>query len=106
VSKTGNITASGLEGVNWHLDSYLSREGETACVLPDTQVTALFESSRVSGNAGCNSYSTSYEVNDSTIEIFPAAFTRMYCSIPEGVMEQESEYPNNTRAVIYEAAGG
>jgi heat shock protein HslJ len=244
VSKTGNITASGLEGVNWRLDSYLSREGETACVLPDTQVNALFESGRVSGNAGCNSYggqymvdgnnltisdvastlmfcgenvsdqessylanlqsaksynisgnllrianfngtvvltysvvqpasltgtewnmlsynngrgglvsaladtkitalfseegeltgsagcnsySTSYEVNDSTIEIFPAAVTRMYCSIPEGIMEQESEYlaalqsaasyeiqgeelvlldANNTRAVIYEAASG
>ena len=242
ISKTGNVTASGLEGVNWHLDSYLSQEGETVCVLPNTQVTALFESSRISGNggcnnyggqyvadgtnltisdvvstlmfcaenvsdqesnylanlqsaksynvsgnllriadfngtvvltysvvqpisltgiewdmlsynngkgglvsaladtkitalfseegeltgsAGCNSYSTSYEVSDSAIEIFPAATTRMYCSIPEGIMEQESEYlaalqsaasyeiqgkelvlldANNTRAVIYEAA--
>lgn len=242
MSKTGNVTASGLEGVNWHLDSYLSREGETVCVLPNTQVTALFESGRIAGNAGCNNYggqyvtdgnnltigdvvstlmfcgenvsdqesnylanlqsaksynvssnmlriadsngtvvltysvvqpvslvgtewnmlsynngrgglvsaladtkitalfskegeltgsagcnrySTSYEVTDSAIEIFPAATTRMYCSIPEGVMEQESEYlaalqsagsyeiqgkelvlfdANNTRAVIYEVA--
>lgn len=242
VSKTGNVTASGLEGVNWHLDSYLSQEGGTVCVLPNTQVTALFESGRISGNggcnsyggqyvadgnnliirdvvstlmfcgenvsdqesnylanlqsaksynvsgnllriadsngtvvltysvvqpvsltgtewdmlsynngkgglvsaladtkitalfseegeltgsAGCNSYSTSYEVSDSTIEIFPAATTRMYCSVPEGIMEQENEYltalqsaasyeiqgkelvlfdANNTRAVIYEAA--
>jgi heat shock protein HslJ len=243
VSKTGNVTASGLEGVNWHLDSYLSKEGETECVLPNIQVTALFESGRISGNAGCNnygghyvadgnnltvsdvvstlmfcgenisdqesnylanlqsaksynvsgnllriadfngtvvltysviqpasltgtewnmlsynngrgglvsaladtritalfseegeltgsagcnSYSTSYEVNDSAIKIFPAATTRMYCSIPEGIMEQESEYlaalqsatsyeiqdeelvlldANSTRVVIYEVAG-
>jgi heat shock protein HslJ len=122
------VQPASLTGTGWNMLSYNNGRGGLVSALADTNITAFFsEEGELTGSAGCNSYSTSYEVNDSTIEIFPAAVTRMFCSIPEGIMEQESEYlaalqsaasyeiqgdelvlldANNTRAVIYEAASG
>jgi heat shock protein HslJ len=87
-------TTSALEDTKWILESY----GELVNlehVLTDTRITAEFVSSEgtVEGSAGCNSYSGSYEVEDSQLSIpGPIAATEMYCADPEGVMEQEQQY--------------
>jgi hypothetical protein len=60
--------------------------------LLGTEITAEFIDGTVSGSAGCNSYSASYELDGNHISLGPAATTRMFCGEPEGVMDQENQY--------------
>ncbi|HUV92672.1 MAG TPA: YbaY family lipoprotein [Anaerolineales bacterium] len=76
-----------LEDHLWILERYGGQE-----VLPDTRITAEFKDNQVIGPAGCNNYFASYERTDSTLEVGPIGATRMMCSDPEGIMEQESGY--------------
>jgi heat shock protein HslJ len=68
---------------------------ETQYVLADSTITfEIAEDGKITGNAGCNTYSTVAtfdEYNPSHIIIAPAISTMMAC-ITEGVMEQESAY--------------
>jgi heat shock protein HslJ len=57
--------------------------------ISGTTITATFEDGQVSGSAGCNSYSGSYQVSGDTITVGAVAITEMACLEPEGVMEQE-----------------
>jgi len=85
---------SSIEDTDWVLQSY-GEIGNLKDVLINTEITAEFVSSEgtVEGSAGCNSYSGSYEVKDSQLSIpGPIAATEMYCTEPEGVMEQERQY--------------
>jgi heat shock protein HslJ len=91
VSKTGNVTASSLEGVSWSLDSLLNSEGEMVCALSNAEVTALFKDGRISGKAGCNNYAAEYVSNGSNLTIGPIISTLMMC-VDEGVSRQESDY--------------
>ena len=60
--------------------------------LPKSEITAIFGSDgSLYGSAGCNSYSTTYQVGGDTITIKPAATTRMSCP-DTGVMDQETSY--------------
>ena len=95
ISKTSveNTTGStSFEGTLWVLDEYRNVEGSLAPGLQDTTVTAEFSDGEVSGSSGCNSYNTQYEIEGESIMIGPIAVTRKYCSEPEGIMEQESQY--------------
>jgi heat shock protein HslJ len=87
---TGPKTATSLEGVSWSLDSYLNTEGQTANVLNYTEITALFESGRVSGNGGCNNYAGSYVTEGNNITISQLLSTMMFCE--DNVSSQESVY--------------
>jgi len=92
--KNGAKQEVALEDTAWVLQSY-GEPGNLKDVLADTEITAEFVSSEgtVRGSAGCNSYSGSYEVEDSNLSIpGPIAVTEMYCMEPEGVMDQEQEY--------------
>ena len=85
---------SPIEDTVWELESY-GEKGNLQSVIQDTEITAEFVSSKgtVEGSAGCNSYSGSYEVEDSQLSIpGPIAATEMYCMEPEGVMDQEQQY--------------
>jgi heat shock protein HslJ len=95
ISKTGNITAAQLEGAKWHLDSFMN-QGETMCVLPGTEVTALFEAGRVSGNAGCNNYGGQYVVEGDNLTISGVFSTLMFCA--GNISEQESVYLANLQS--------
>jgi heat shock protein HslJ len=82
-----------LAGTTWQLASYLTGEGAVVPVIPGTGVTATFGGDgRVTGSAGCNDYFAPYEVNGTGISVGPAGSTRMYCSSPAGVMDQERAY--------------
>jgi heat shock protein HslJ len=93
ISLTSPVTATGLEGVSWSLDSYLSPEGQTENVLNYTEITALFESGRVSGNGGCNNYAGSYVTEGNNINISQLLSTMMFCG--DNISAQESNYLMN-----------
>jgi heat shock protein HslJ len=60
-------------------------------LVSDTTITAIFgNDGSLSGNAGCNTYNTSYKTDGNKIKIEPAATTMMAC--PEEVMAQEFQY--------------
>ena len=82
-----------LEGVSWSLDSYLGKENSTESVLPYTQITALFQSGRVSGNGGCNNYAGSYVTEGNKINFSEMLSTMMFCG--DNVSSQESIYLMN-----------
>ncbi|MEA3511757.1 MAG: META domain-containing protein, partial [Actinomycetota bacterium] len=44
-----------------------------------------------SGSAGCNDYNATWEIDDGSIEIGPAASTKMMCA-DEQIMIQETRY--------------
>jgi len=83
-----------LEDTVWVLQSY-GEPGNLKDIITDTEITAKFVSSKgtVEGSAGCNSYFGSYELEDSQLSIpGPIGATEMYCTGPEGIMDQEQEY--------------
>ena len=76
-----------LAGTSWVLASLAGDD-----VLSGTDVTAEFAEDQVSGSAGCNSYSGSYEADDgSDIDLDgPFAVTLRACEMD--VMDQESAF--------------
>jgi len=61
-------------------------------VLEETRITAEFSEGKISGSAGCNNYFAPYEMKGNRISIGIPGSTRMFCSEPEGIMDQESQY--------------
>jgi heat shock protein HslJ len=100
MDKDGNIVLTfnvqqptSLVGTNWQALSYNNGNQAVVSLLAGSEISAVFsEDGKLSGKAGCNNYTTSYKVDGTTIQIEPAATTRMMCSEPQGVMEQEAAY--------------
>jgi heat shock protein HslJ len=87
------LQPTSLVGTLWQLTAYYNGKDGFVSVLLDTEVMATFgEDGKLSGSAGCNNYSASYEVTGDQITIGPAAATMMMCPTPEGIMEQEGAY--------------
>ena len=62
-------------------------------VIIGTEITASFgEDGTLSGSGGCKKHNATYEVDKDNISIGPAAATRMFCQVSEGIMEQEVQY--------------
>jgi heat shock protein HslJ len=82
-----------LAGSSWDVISYNNGNQAVVSVIVGTELTAVFgEDGSLTGSAGCNNYTTTFEATETTITIGPAASTRMFCESPEGVMEQEGQY--------------
>ena len=83
-----------LEGTEWVAINYNNGREAVVSVLGGTELTATFEGGQVAGSAGCNQYNAGYTLGPGAraISISPAASTRMFCSEPAGVMEQEAEF--------------
>ena len=82
-----------LTGNLWQVLSFNNGKEAVVSVIIGTELNAVFdEEGQISGSAGCNNYSATYEVDGEMINIGPAITTRMACSNPEGIMEQEMEY--------------
>ncbi|HET6444162.1 MAG TPA: META domain-containing protein [candidate division Zixibacteria bacterium] len=79
-------------GTSWTVQSYNNGRGGVTSVIIGTELTVDFDVEAVAGLAGCNNYTGSYEVDGETISFGPLATTRKFCSDPEGIMEQESEF--------------
>jgi heat shock protein HslJ len=74
--------------------SGIRRDGELAPTVEGTSLSVEFDDSgRVFGSAGCNRFTAGYAATgDGSFEITEAASTRMFCSDPPGVMEQEAAF--------------
>jgi heat shock protein HslJ len=66
--------------------------GAEQAVLEGTQITASFSQELISGNAGCNNYSATLTPTDEFFTVGPIISTLMFCTEPEGVMDQEQTY--------------
>jgi len=88
-----NAQSQSLEGASWIVTGYNNGKQAVVGVLSGSNLTASFgPDGKLSGSAGCNNYNASYKVSTNTIQIGPAATTRMMCSDPAGVMEQEMQF--------------
>lgn len=90
----GADTSNPLDGTLWTLDSYLNEAGETVSLFPETEITLGFEAAEFNGNASCNQYFGSYELNGDNITFGPMGMTEMFC-LPEELMAQETAYAAN-----------
>jgi len=81
-----------LDGSSWALRSYRDATGETVNVLPRSTTTGLFQANQVTGTAGCNNYSTSYQATRNKLSFGPVATTRKVCNTPLGIMQQENAF--------------
>ena len=81
---------AGLSGTSWTLIAYPDDDG--GMVRADAYVTLHFSGDgKVSGTAGCNSYSAKYHGGGDQVVFSSPASTLMYCT-GEGVMEQEGRF--------------
>lgn len=90
---TGTARANGLADTSWNVIRYDNGERALASLIPGTEITAHFGADgRLYGTSGCNDYTTSYLAEGNQMVIRPAAATRKFCVLPEGLMQQEADY--------------
>jgi heat shock protein HslJ len=86
------LQPASLVGTMWSLTSYNNGKQALVSVQNGTSISARFsQEGTLSGSAGCNTYTTTYELNSDRMSIGPAAATRKFCG-DTGVMEQEAAY--------------
>jgi heat shock protein HslJ len=83
-----------LEGTEWVAINYNNGREAVVSILSGTEITATFAESRVAGSAGCNRYTAGYTLGPDAgaISVSPPASTRILCTEPAGVMEQEAAF--------------
>lgn len=88
-------------GQLWSLKTYVNASGEQVSVLAGSEITLKLEAGNLGGNAGCNNYFGSYTISGDQVTVSGVGSTMMFCSEPEGVMDQETAY----LAALGKAAG-
>jgi heat shock protein HslJ len=84
---------TGLAGTTWKVVNYNNGNQAVVSLITGIDITVSFDArARVSGHAGCNSYTGSFESGEGTLKVGALASTRMMCAGPPGVMEQETKY--------------
>ena len=76
-----------LDGTSWTLVAY-----RKTSPIEGTMITAEFKEGIISGTAGCNHYTATYNPDGDAVTVGAIAVTEMACMEPEGVMEQEMVY--------------
>jgi len=85
-----------LVGTRWEVVNFNNGRGGLVTPLLGTSLTMEFGANgSLIGSSGCNTYSTSYQVNGSNITIGLPAGTQILCSEPAGIMEQEFDFLNS-----------
>ena len=96
-----------LAGTTWNLVAYGDPD-DLETVIPGTAITAVFEpetdnSGTVGGSSTCNSYSTSYTVDDDQISFGLVAGTLMLC--PVGADQEQAFLSALESAETFQIAG-
>ena len=82
-----------LAGTSWLVNSYNNGKEAVVGVMEETTLTMTFGADgRVSGSAGCNTYTGAYTAHGDGLKFGAAAATRKMCVRPEPVMEQEQQF--------------
>ena len=88
-----SIPPAALAGTSWDVTNLNNGREAVVGTITGTRLTIDFDDDNgVSGNAGCNTFNGSYELVGHSLTIGPLATTRMNCSSPEGVLEQERQF--------------
>jgi heat shock protein HslJ len=75
----------------WQLTEIAGPNGATIAPIPGTPPTLMFDEGTAAGNASCNQYSGSFELDGSSLTFGLLASTQMFCGEP-GAMAQEAAY--------------
>jgi hypothetical protein len=84
-----------LLDITWVFEGYLADLGDDQLTepIPDVDVDLIFEEDfDFVGRAGCNTYSGRYVTNGTQIAFQNITATKMLCTEPDGIMEQEALY--------------
>jgi heat shock protein HslJ len=86
-----NAQSNDLAGTSWIVTGYNNGKQAVVSVAIGTELTANFGTDgKLSGSAGCNNYTASYQTDGKKIAIGPAASTQKACE--QAVMDQEQQY--------------
>jgi heat shock protein HslJ len=81
-----------LEGSSWQASGLNNGRGGVVSGMSTHLATATFTNGTISGSAGCNNFTATYQAEGNRLSIGPAATTRKHCAEPDGIMQQEQEY--------------
>ena len=82
-----------LAGTSWLVNSYDNGKQAVVGVMEETPLTMTFGADgRVSGSAGCNTYTGAYTSHGDGLKFGAPAATRKMCAHPGRVMEQEQQF--------------
>ncbi len=85
--------SAGLSDTSWIVTGYNNGQQAVVSVIAGTELTADFGADgALSGSAGCNRYTATYEAAGTSIKIGPVGSTRMACADPAGAMTQEMQF--------------
>ena len=76
-----------LDGTSWLLTDYISPDGAVFTVPAAVTPLLAFEGGNLTGNAGCNTFSSTYTVTGDAIELGPIMSTKMACEEPMASVE-------------------
>ncbi|MBE9013625.1 META domain-containing protein [Pseudanabaenaceae cyanobacterium LEGE 13415] len=79
-----------FEGINWQLSSWRSN-GTNIALLPKNPITIRFDGRRLGGSTGCNSYSASYQLQNSQFRLTENIISTMI-GCPTEVQSRENEF--------------
>ena len=84
-----------FEDRTWVLEQY-GKAGSLQDAISGKEVNARFDSSsgKVSGSAGCNSFSAAYQRTMNKVTVNDMVSTKVFCITPAGIMQQESDFTN------------
>ena len=104
----GAASAETPVGKEYVLISFRDAAGALASPLTGTRLTAQFgDEGQLSGDGGCNPYSSTYQINGNQLTIAALAPPEKYCSAPLGIMDQEQQYLSSLQtAAAYSLKGG
>lgn len=85
--------ASDLAGSSWAVTGYNNGKQAVVSPLSGTELTVAFGADgRVSGSAGCNTFTGPFKQDGAAVQIGPLATTLKACAQPDGVMDQEVQF--------------
>ncbi len=80
-----------FEGTTWNLQFIQQQPVGWVPPLDEATLTAVFDGGSISGNAGCNTYTGSYEIDGNKFVVSDLATTQKMCE-SEDLMQQETDY--------------
>ena len=96
--QTPGAVQPGLEPRSPLAGVWLVQELDGIAVMPHTRVTIEFQESRVRGFASCNSYSASFSVSGTKVQVSELLTTMMACD--GAVMSQERDFKELLPSVV------
>jgi heat shock protein HslJ len=92
-----------LEGTAWSLKFLQDTQDNVVAAIAGTTVTATFAAGKITGSAGCNTYTGTYTLNGDKLNVagltVPGA-TKKTCDSPQGIMDQEAIYLANLAGAV------